>query len=105
MARYATALRDKTMGFKETHTNQDQVAIAHTMSILKQHITDVTCRQKKVTLDGKPYKLEIWGGWGNWNVPKIPLYHTSFETENDCEKARDLVLDFLEKFRKLRDQL
>ena len=68
-------------------------------------ISDVTCRKKTLTFDGRPYRMEVWGTshMGAMNA-SVPVYFTSFETRNDCERARDLVLDFIERYKKIRNK-
>lgn len=70
---------------------------------LVDHVHSVTCNKKKVTLDGKPYRMEVWGtSFMGALHASVPLYFASFETSNDCERAKTLVLDFLEQYRTLR---
>lgn len=66
-------------------------------------IQSVFCRKKSITFDGKPYRMEIWGTQ-KLGVLKasLPLYFASFETENDCEKAAELVKTFLHQYNLLR---
>lgn len=69
-------------------------------------IQSVSCRKKTITLDGKPYRMEIWGT-PNLGVIKasLPLYFASFETENDCQDAANLVSEFLEKYKVLKHKI
>lgn len=56
---------------------------------MKSRIHDVVCKKKAFSLDGKPYRLEIWG-------PTFPIYFTSFDTENDCMHTRKLIFKFID---------
>jgi hypothetical protein len=60
---------------------------------LRKKISNVMCRKKHLTFDGKPYRLEVWGS-------RFPLFFTSFETEIDCQVVRETLLKFLDTLPK-----
>ena len=76
------------------------------MKLFSENVSSVICRKKSVTLDSKPYRMEVWGtsSLGGVVNASIPMYFSSFETQTDCEKARDLVLDFLSRYKSLKHQ-
>lgn len=61
-------------------------------------VTSIECKEKMFPLDGKPVRLEVWGGMG------VPMYFTSFSNSSDCEKAKSLIHSFVAEFRKIRDK-
>lgn len=62
---------------------------------MDKHVTSVLCRKKTFVLDDNPYRLEIWG-------ETLPFHFVGFPSLEACEEARELVVDFLSKFRALR---
>jgi hypothetical protein len=64
-------------------------------------ITSIVCKKKTFALDGKPYRLEIWGTrFGT----SLPIYMTSWESEFDCNLAKKMVTDFLVHFHELKQK-
>ncbi len=48
----------------------------------------------------KPFRLVIWSGPGN----SIPMYSTSYKTQETCLTAKDMIEDFVTRMRELKRQ-